>query len=54
MKIDPPTARVLVTFGVVTLVALLLGAILVRPRDWLKPDRSTRAFELDEPPQPAR
>ncbi len=53
MSVDRPTVRVYATLGALCLVSLALATLLARPAAELRPDRSPRAFELDEPPPSA-
>jgi hypothetical protein len=52
MSVDKPTVKVYATLGALCVLALALATLLARPTAELKPDRSQRAFELDEPPPP--
>lgn len=50
MKVDPTRLRLYATFAVLSSVALLLLALLVRPGTALKPERNAPAFEVEEAP----
>jgi hypothetical protein len=45
VKIDAPSRRLYLTFGVVSLATLVLGGLLALPAGGVKPDR--RPFPLD-------
>ncbi len=51
-QLDSTRRGVYATFAALSILALLLGALLMRPGIVLKPDRNAPAFELDEPPAP--
>jgi len=53
MKIDSPALRVYATLVALSVVTILLAQLLVRPGQDIRPDRSSRGFDFDEPPAPA-
>jgi len=48
-----PERSLYVTFAALSALALLLGALLVRPGAELRPVRGAPPFDLDEPPPAA-